>query len=345
MRRVTYGNLQSELARIAGASGMNVSDPRVMSYANLATEELVAEWDWPQLCVWMKFKTTSNHINVPSEFDRILSIMVNGVPMPLQSPYFEFVGYGPQWPTVLGSPTNYLDAGLLERLEGVLDREQVATFQDIPSDGSAYLPTVYASVNEMVNGVRPLMVLQGYDQNGQWIRSQNSAGVWIDGIELAINGDTAPYAVSSSQPFSVVTAVQKPITNGYLSLYVSGTQPNYFLGTYAPYDQNPFYRRYDIPNLTNGQSYNVVCRLRKRFAPIQSIYVFLLIPNLPALSSMVQAVYYREAGNPTQYATYKAIAVDILKKEMTAYIGKQRQKPLVTMNEGAGVRRGGLQIL
>lgn len=345
MIRATYASLKSELARIAGVSGMDVNDARVLSYTNLATQELMNEWDWPQLICRMKFKTTSRHINVPSEFDRIISINVNGVNMPLQSPWFEFSGYGPRWPSSYGTGLNNFDYSLLREGEGVLDREEVATFQDIPSDGSSYFPTIYATANELVNGVRPVGTLLGYDQNGQWIRSQDTSGSWIDGVQFAINGDSAPYGVTLTQAFSVVTAFVKPVTNGWLNLYVSGTQLNYFIGSYAPYDTNPFYRHYDIPGLTTGTTYCVLARLRKRFTPIVLPGDFLLIPNLPALSTMVQAVYYREAKDFQSYEAYKQIAVDILKKDMTAYIGKQRQKPLITFNEGLGVRMDGNYIL
>ena len=348
MNRYTYGDLKPELARIAGVSGMDVSDSRVMSYANLATQELMNEWDWPQLIVRMQFKTTSCKINVPSEFDRILSLMINGVPQPMQSPWFEFVGYGPGWPNILGAPaTTSLDGQLLRELEGVLDREQVATFEDIPSDGTLYNPVVYCDANEMVNGVRPLMIIQGYDSNGQWVRSTDvtTPGQMIDGIQVALNGDTAPYAANVSQTFSVITAILKPVTRGYVYLYVTNGTNNVFLCSYAPYDTRPFYRRYFIPNLTKGTTYCIICRLRKRYTPIYTVNDFLLIPNLAALSTMIQAVYYREATNFQLYEQYKAAAVDILKKEMTAYIGKQAQKPLITVNEGMGVRRDGNYIL
>jgi hypothetical protein len=122
-------------------------------------------------------------------------------------------------------------------------------------------------------------------------------------------------------------------------------QQNVFLCSYAPYDTRPYYRRYRIPNLSCTQTYCVEARLRKRFTPIVNVNDFLLIPNLPALSTMVQAVYFREAQDIQSYAAYKAIAVGILQKEMTAYIGKQRQKPLITVNEGFGVRMDGNYIL
>ena len=348
MNRFTYGDLQPEIARISGASGMSISDARVMAYTNLATQELMNEWDWPQLICWMRFKTTSCRINVPSEFDRILSLMVNGVPLPLQSPWFEFVGYGPAFPKVYGAASDYLDQTQLQQLEGVLDKEQVATFEEIPSDGTVYYPTVTCSASELVNGVRPYIIIQGYDQNGIWIRTLDvdGSGDYIDGVQLQLNGDATPFSTSSAQAFSQVTAILKPVTNGAVSLYVTNLVNNLvFLGQYAPYDTRPFYRRYSIPNLTNGTTYCILARLRKRYTPIYSTNDFLLIPNLAALSSMVQAVFFREAQNFQLYEQYKAVAVDIMKKEMTAYIGKQAQKPLITVNEGMGVRRDGNYIL
>lgn len=345
MRRLIYSDLKGQLARVAGASGMNVGDARVLVFANMATEELVNEEDWPQLCVWMKFKTTGCHINIPSEFDRLLGLMVNGVPLPLQSPYFEFVGYGPQWPNIAGSTTSWIDQGVLGAMQGVLDREQVATFQDIPSDGTAYYPTIYCNANELVNGIRPVMTLLGYDNNGRWIRSQNTSGQWIDGVQFALNGDTAPYGVTLTQAFSVITGAIKPVTNGYVSIYVSGKQLNFFLASYAPYDTNPFFRRYDIPNLSSGQQYSIACRLRKKFLPIVNDWDYLLIPNLAAMATMIQAIYQREALNFEGYNNFKMAAVDILKKEMKQFVGAARQKPLLTSMEGFGVRRDGVYIL
>lgn len=343
MIRATYADLKPELARIAGVSGMSISDPRVMAYTNLATIELMNEWDWPQLIVRMHFKVTTNILNVPSEFDRILSLNVNDVPQPIQSPWFEFVGYGPGFPTVLGSPTDQLDSDLLGRLEGVLDREDACTFQDIPSDGTLYYPALYATDPSDAGAT---IILQGYDQNGQWIRSNDPVNGWQDGVSLTLVGGASGASVVSTQVFSAITAVQKPVTNTYISVYCSSTkQSNFFLGEYTPYDTRPYYRRYKMPNLTNGQTYRILARLRKRYAPIVNLNDFLIIPNLAALSTMVQAVYYRESENIPSYTTYKQIAVDILKKETTAYIGKQRQKPLITCGEGFGVRQDGLLIL
>lgn len=344
MIRATYNDLLPQISRIAGSTGMSTNDPRIMAYTNLAIQELMDIEDWPSLVCRMRFKVNNQRINVPSEFDRILMLNINGVPQPMQSPWFEFVGEGPGYlnsafPNI--PVTNEVDQGLLGRLEGVLDKEQTATFEDVPSDGTTYYPSIYAGDPSDIGAT---VILQGYDKNGNWVRSNDPINGWQDGVSLTLSGVSFASA-TTSQSFSGVTAVLKPVTNSYLSLYVSNGSSNVFLCQYAPYETRPYYRRYYIPNLSSQQTYCIEARLRRRYHDIVNPNDFLLITNLPALITMVQAIFYRESMNVQLYTTYKSLAVDILAREMTSYIGKQRQKPLITVNEGFGVRRDGILIL
>lgn len=349
MIRLTLADAMPDVSRVAGATGMNTSDPRVLAYLNMAQQELMNAGDWPSLICRMRFKVNGGKITVPSEFDRILYMNVDGVAMTMQSPWYEFVANGPDmlyagWNV---PPIEWVDNGLLGQLWGVIDKEQVATFEDIPSTNGPFFPTVFGTVSELVGGARPLLTLQGYDANNQWIRSVGSSGQWIDGVEIPINGDTYPFSVTSDQSFSEITAAIKPATNGYVSVYVASiTAPTpVFLVTYAPKDTTPYYRRYFIRGLSRTQVNCVLCRLRRRYVPATQPNDFLLISNLPALISMTQAIFYRETKDPQSYIAYREIAMSLLKEEATAYIGKQRQKPLITFGEGMGVRTDGNYIL
>jgi hypothetical protein len=349
MIRARFSDFQPQLARVAGTTGMSTSDSRVMDYVNLAIFELMNEGDWPSLIARLQFKVSQDRIVLPAEFDRILYLTVNHAPIPMQSPWFEFIGEGPDMVNSLygSEPTTSNDA-LLRRFIGVLDREQIYTFEDIPQDGNLYYPVIYGTANELVDGQRPLMVLQGYDNNGQWIRTQNAQQQWIDGQELLINGDTPPFAFQGQIPMSQVTGITKPVTNGNVLLYVNcpATGANIYIGNYTPYDTTPYYRSYKIPGLgCNGRTFHVNCRARRRYVPIQTVNDWLLITNLPALMAMLQAVYYREAKDAQNYMAYKAMATDILRKEMTAYLGQQRTKPAITFGEGTGVRPASMYIL
>lgn len=329
---------------------MNTSDPRVIDYLNLAQEELMNEGDWPSVVARLRFRISGCKIVVPSEFDRIMLMTINGIPMQMQSPWFEFVGEGPDFLNTdyLVPPIDYNDRLNLGGLVGVIDREQVATFEDIPLTGGPYYPVVYGTADETggLPNNRPKIIIRGYDANRNWVRSLGPGGIWMDGIELPINGDTPPFASTSTQSFSEVTAIIKPVTNGYVNLYVTNnTTAEVFIGSYAPRDTNPYYRRYHIPGLSPVQIYCVLARLRRRFFPARADNDFLLIGNLPALISMMQAVYYREAKDMENYTAYKATAIDIMRKETKAYVGLQRTKPLISFGEGTGVRLDGSYIL
>lgn len=353
MIRARYSDFQRQLANVSGTTGMSPTDPRVMDYTNLAIFELMNEGDWPSLVSRLQFRLTQPRVVLPAEFDRILYLTVNHSPIPMQSPWFEFIGDGPDFLNAgyVPTPPNMQNSLLWQRFIGVLDREQCYTFEDVPKDGQIYYPVIYGTVDERTPGStdRPVLILQGYDSNNQWIRTQNAAGDWIDGMELPINGDTPPFATQGVVSISQVTGIVKPVTKGYVNLYANcpATGANIFLGSYTPYDTTPFYRSYNIPGLqfNNGEPYFVNARARRRYYPIQKTSDWLLINNLPALIAMLQAVYYREAKDPQNYAAYKAIAVDILQKEMKSYIGLQRTKPAITMGEGTGVRRDGMYIL
>ena len=346
MIRARYSDLKAAIARVAGVSGMQVTDARVLSYTNSAIQELMDEGDWPSLIARLQFSVTKARIVIPSEFDRMLYCTINNSPMPMQSPWFEFVGDGPGFlNSPYGIPVN--DPNITNRFVGVLDRDQIFTFEDVPNDGTIYYPVIYGTVDERTPGslTRPTLVLQGYDQNNHWIRTQSVTGQWIDGMELPINGDTPPYATQGTVAIKTVAGIQKPVTNGYVELYASNGTNNVYLGRYAPYDTLPFYRSYNIPGINTGTAYCMLARCRRRFRPIVNDADFLLISNVNALVTMVQALYYREAKDLASYAQYKASAIEILQREARSYIGLQRQKPFISFGEGTGVRRDGLYIL
>jgi len=353
MIRATWGDVKADIARVCGASGMPTTDARVMNYANLGTQELMNAGDWPSLIACLRFQISSGRLIVPSEFDRIISLSINGYPVTMQSPWFEYVGEGPDmitsnWGVPPISDTSSVD--LLQFLLGALDREETATFEEIPSNGTTYYPIIYGTQDERVGGVRSRIILQGYDVNNMWIRSNDSALGWIDGVSIEINGDTAPYSATTLQSFSAVTAVLKPRTNGYVTLQVSNGSTQTYLCTYAPYDTRPFYRHYWLPGMqspsaTPQQSYNIRARARKRYVPIVSDNDLLIITNTPALQAMMQGIYYRESKDLQNYAAFKAVAVALMQDEAKAYVGKQRQKPIITFGEGTGVRQDGMYIV
>lgn len=347
MIRRTFGEVKAELARVCGATGMSTADTRVMSYVNMATEELMAEFDFPSVIDRLLFNVTSGTIILPSAYDRIMMMTINSIPVQMQSPWFEFVATGWELLAEVPADDNFYDS--LGVLSGVLDRDQVAQFQDVPTDDEPYTLRVYGQRDERGDdSQRPYIIIKGYDGDSKWIRTQNSDGDWIDGVEIEINGDTAPRYVDSSQTIKQITAIVKPVTNGYVDVYAvpaTAGDPT-FLCSYAPYDTNPFYRKYYIKGLTGtDETFQILARCRRRFVPVTCDSDELILSNLPALKAMVMAVFYFESNKPDDYLKYKTVAIDILKKEAKAYLGLQTgMKPAITFGEGMGVRRDGNYI-
>lgn len=351
MLRRTYGSIKDALARVCAASGMVASDTRVRQWTNLAIEELLNETDsgWPSAVDRLRFRIELCKFVLPSDYDRCLYLTVCGNPVQMQSPFYEFVGYGLE---LINYPGPQTEDQYNRRYYGVLDKDATATFRDIPATGGPYFPRVYGLADERVDGVRPVMNIQGYDADNNWVRTSNGSGDYIDGVDIPINGDTAPYYIESTQSFSYITQTSKPITKKNVEVWVStgpsDTDPTYIVQS-AWKDTTPFYREYSIPNVlwpnSNITERTIIARCRRRFVPIVEDSDFLLITNLPALQSMVQAIYYREAKDPDSYMKFKLVAVDLLKKEAKAYIGISNQKPVLTIGEGAGQRFDGNYIL
>lgn len=359
MVRRRFQDVVAELARVAGAAGQSMSSDQIKSYVNVATEEVMNEYDFPSVIDRLRFRVTTGRITLPADYERIMMMTVDRVPMQMQSPWYEFVGTGLD---LLCEVTNETQIDFLRDVAGVLDKDDCASFADIPSSANHPTLRVYGQVDERICGERPLITIFGYDGNGHWIRSAtgnshecatgNGVGTgngepnnYQDGIQVEINGDTDPFYIQTDQTISAITAITKPLTRGQVYAYAMPIiGAGIHVGTYAPNETVPVYRRYWIPGLNSGQTYYINARCRRRYVPVINDTDFLLITNLPALKAMIMAVYYLEAAEPDKYAQYKSIAIDILKKEAKAYIGLQRQKPIVTVSEGP-LRRDGYYIL
>ena len=82
MLRRNYGSVKSALARVAGSTGMNITDARLMDYVNLGTEELMNEYDFPSVIDRLRFCLTPCkwQFVLPSDYDRMLMCTVDGIP-------------------------------------------------------------------------------------------------------------------------------------------------------------------------------------------------------------------------------------------------------------------------
>lgn len=321
MIKRTFSDVKPELSAVAGSSGMAVTDARFLARLNRAIEELMNEGDWPGVVDRYKFAVYGGMITLPGDLNRIMGVAVNGSPVEMASPWFEFMAAGP-------GPQD--SAGWVDN---VIDRGEACTIQQIPADTPCTLE-VAGELDERVSGARPKITLRGYNADGVWVRS-DVGGSMIDGLQLEINGDTAPKKALTGFTFTGVEAAIKPRTKGYVHLYAVDGATRYHLATYSPNETNPSYRRYFVPFLDPAQNHQVTVRARKRFVPIRSDADFLIITNMGALEMMILALQARTSDIGKYYAN-KQIAVNLLKKEAEAYRGKST-KPVISFGRGFGM--------
>jgi hypothetical protein len=348
MIRRTFGEVKNDLARVAGAAGQSMSSDQIKYYVNVATEELMNEYDFASVIDRIRFNITNCVVTLPGAYDRIMMFTIDQVPQVMQSPWYEFVGFGLDLMREWIPNPEQLD--YLRWMQGVLDREEVCIFKDIPpvALGTQYTLQIASTIDERIDGEQPTnVIIQGLDGNGQPIRTQNADGTFIDGVSFPWQQGGVYQIASSPQVYSSVTGVLKPETREPLNLYMTPVGLSEFtqIGRWLALETTPSYRRYFIPGLRANTLYTGVARCRLRYVPVSTDDDYLILSNLPALKAMIMAVYYLESNQPEDYAKYKSVAIDILKKESKAYIGLQRQKPFITFDEAMGVSNEGVYIL
>lgn len=322
MIKRTLSQVRPELSRIAATCGLAVTDARFVTKLNTATEELMNAGDWPGIVDRYRFKVYGGLITLPGDLNAIVGVAIDGSPLEMASPWYEYVASGP-------GPQEGVTW-----IDNVLDRGEACTIQQVPEETPCTLE-VEGVIDERTDLVRPTLIVRGYDENGEWLRSEID-GEQADGIEIEINGDTAPKLTASIVSLLAVESTIKPVTKGFVRLYANDGATRYHLATYAPKETVPSYRRYAIPFATEEDLHTVMVRARRRFVPVSNDNDILLISNMPALESMITAIAKREADEFSAYAALRTVAVTLLKEEAQAYRGKTR-KPAITFSQGASI--------
>lgn len=307
---------------IASLINIRPEDARFTKMINRAQRELIqtGEMFWG-LFGRYAFCTTQSCMTWPRQIAAIETVSVCSQPIPVRNQWFEFLGSGPGPQSDNCNTENRGCCGGLQ----LFDRGTAPTFSDIIGTGKKI--KVYADVAEDGDAV---ILLQGYDQNGNWIRTQVE-GVWIDGEYVGIS--TTPQ--TSFHIFSSLVAVQKPLTNGVVRLYeydtVALTQRA--LAIYEPDELNPSYRRSFISGISGDgcgcdsddddecETKTVEVMAKLEFIPAKNDNDWLLIGNLTALEYECQSILKSDCDLFAESAAWHAKAVNALRAELRHYVG------------------------
>lgn len=338
MIKRTLGDVKPELRRVAGAAGLKAGDDRLVDYINLAEENLLAKCKTVVGSLHrLKFMQLGGLIALPSRYERIVKGAINRGPGEVFGQWYEFLDFGPGQQDTSHAPL---------QANGFIDRGESPVIRQ--STDKARLLRLYTNVDERVPGpivgdsytlVRPTVQVMGYDENGQWIRSETTPTVWVDGVSLALNGDLQNNWSQSTQLFSKVTQVVKPVTKAACELhFYDATRDKTFLaGRYEYSETNPSMRMYLFPAINQDTDLvHVLAKVRHRKAVNDTD--LLTISNLPALRHAMRALAKEDCDEYQAANDLWTLAKMAIADEAREYYGNS--SPIADVHPGGSITGG-----
>jgi len=325
---------------IANVANVAPSDARFTKILNLATKNLLetGEMIWGthgryQFCVENGCFVWARQIAT------IEAMAICDQAIPVRNRWFEWLGNYPGLQS--DGDCNRRACGASQ----LLDRAEPATcaFSDIIGINKTI--KVYADVAEDADAK---ILLQGYDENNQWIRTLVD-DEWVDGEYVLIS--TTPQ--TSTKFFSALVGVQKPVTNGTVRLYEYDTDlaTQRSIAIYEPDETRPWYRKQFVPGMDrrgccgctgdDSETKQVTVMAKLAYVPVSNDLDWLIISNFSALEAEVQSIMKRRNNLIEESLTWHATAVKTLRDELRHYLGRGAINPMRMQPRnlsGAGVR-------
>lgn len=324
VRRTLQQLLDSRIPHSLGQCATNL--PEVASYVNEAIERLLL--CAPETGFWGTWEkvafnvpNATPYLTLPSKYSRAGGIDICRVPVAINNNWFEFLEFG------VGLQTDCSAQSPCGRF-GAFDRGMVPTAYDLTATNQ-YI-RVYLTDPRDVG--RKIMFSGALDQNGNGIYQQDGLAS-INGFMLVL---AAPFVTSSFIVTSFKEVIKDQTYGDVVVKQVDATTgTEVLLARYTPDETVPQYRRYLLsgmpcgcctcPNNPSMVQVTAMCKLE--FVPVKRASDVLLIGNIPALKSEMEAVRYAEQDNSRsqEMALLKhSQAVRLLNQELAGYVGQDQ---------------------
>lgn len=326
--RLTYADIKNEVGLPVSLCGTH---PDLLPYVNEACQILWNEGDWPGKYIKYRVRVSNlcdktRAIVWPRQLETIEAMNQDCQPIGIRDMWFEFIENS------TGSLENYMRRNISA------DMQECCLFEEVPTGGNEKIK-VYCDKAEIVGAT---ILLLGYDDNNQWIRTQDINGVWQDGEYVVLNNITPSVTVNV---FSKVTGVQKPLTNGYVRLYSFNTVTLIELPL-AVYDYDetiPVYRKTRLTGAIANNCQCVTVMGRRRFIPIAKDTDYVYPPHMPAIKTMIIALVKRDNAQWQEYTVAGTQAKYLLSKMNQQYRGNGAVRGIRFINSHAWGSSGNIQ--
>lgn len=293
---------------------------------NRLCERLILEGKWRGTFKRVRLQTHGSFLTLPRNLSTCLgcdpvSSTSNpcGFPLNVYSRWFEFAASGPGLSSVSANSC---------KIRGLIPvSDDAQTFAD--PEGIFFLRA--KSTHPSGSG---LTFIGGADENGAALTGH---------IRLAVaNGTT-----TTTQQFTEMPFIEKAVTTASVSLYSVDviTTEETLLCVYAPSETIPAYKRYSIPNASDGDTFECLCKLA--FVPA-IVDTDVIIPSVTdALILGLMSFQFRDKNDAERSALYMGPnypektgkmsgAIDVLDTDREELDSAELPSFSVSLNYGAG---------
>jgi len=317
----TLADARRELGRFV--DGGSCKTATIDSAINAAVERLMDGEDWECLRKVIRIGVCNRSFPLPYNVEKIMGATVDGTPANIYGTYVQFLSSGPgdfdlsnrggslfrdladkgdHWPIMFDIPTYY---------KIVVDNVET----DVYPDGLQ----LFAVGSEKADKDLTLLV-RGHLRNGEEVNPAADSGEylpihqWTGGVEGQLSGHWDSQLKLSTNYFKDITAVIKPASTGYISLYAVDPVNHrfFFLAKYHPAQTLPTFRRYNVTNKNVGDMANILAHVKLRHVTLVDANDILPVDSLQAIKLMVMALSQENAGNLQPALMFEAQAKRVM---------------------------------
>jgi hypothetical protein len=310
---------------VARVLGFCIDDARVASYTNEAIRRLLNKGLWAGCYGRFTIYTSDGCIVWPRMIETIESVATCFGVGQVRNQWFEFLegGFGLQSGGTEVTPWG----GAYYSGSNLLDKGSVCSYKEMSGNTTSKIRVYPGDASD----AGKYITLQGYDQNGNWIRTTTGpGGAWIDGERIAL---AMPFGQTSNY-FTSLTTVIREATNTVSRLYEYNltTTLEIDIAVYDPDETLPEYRKSMMPinctptsgstcGCTNDGTVPVTVMAKLRHIPVSQDNDLVIPPCPDAIKLMVQAIRKEENDLLPEAVLYEQKAVQTLQEQTMQYLG------------------------
>jgi hypothetical protein len=256
------------------------------------------------MLVEVDLNASPGYVTLPRRCESILGITVEKAPITPFGRWYSFVPGGP----------GQLDSSAYSGPDLILDEgDNHPIFIDSPFDSFRLRVKVPNATDRDENNY---LIVKGTDDSGKTIYTSDGE----EGCILSMNGAE----VTSTEYFTTITGVSKPLTLGYVTLWaVDATGNEFQIGEYEPGETNIGYRRYRVVRASGSETPVIRALCKRRFIPAVSESDDIIPDNLGALKLGLISLKYEDTNDLERATEYFNRALSLLNAELKEQRGSQ----------------------